>query len=107
KPQRVIERDDVTHRSDAQALGTRAGAGRVKTGRRHPAFVGAEMMLDAEAVIEAKLVAEHQLAPQFLVAPMRRHIGLGPDMTEVRELMPLESVKLRRVVDQRLLAHRF
>ena len=39
----------------------RAPAGdRVERRRRHPAFVGTEMMLDAEAVVEAEIVAELQ-----------------------------------------------
>ena len=43
------------------------------------------MMLDAEAVIEAELVAQRKLAPQLLVALVRRHAGLGPDVRKVRE----------------------
>jgi hypothetical protein len=43
------------------------------------------MMLDAERMIEAERVAQLQLAPQLLVALMRRHSGLGPDMGEVGE----------------------
>ena len=62
-----------------------AAGDRVEGGRRHPALVGAEMMLDAEAVVEAELVAELQLAPELLVALMRCHIGLAPDMGEVSE----------------------
>ena len=57
KPQRMIERHDVAHRPDAQPLGARAGADRIKARRRHPAFVGTEMMLDAKRVVEAEIVA--------------------------------------------------
>ena len=86
EPQRMIERHDVAHRPDAQPLGARAGADRVERRRRHPAFVGPEMMLDAERVVEAELVAQLQFAPQLLVALVRRHSGLGPDVGEMREL---------------------
>ena len=57
EPQRMIERHDIAHRPDAQPPGARAGADRVQARRRHPAFVGTEMMLDAEGVIEPDLVA--------------------------------------------------
>src|ERR1700685_3936961 len=57
KPQRMIERHDIAHRPDAQPLGARAGADRIKARRRYPAFVGAEMMLDAERMVEAERVA--------------------------------------------------
>ena len=60
QPQRMIERHDIAHRADAQALGPRAGADRVQARRRHPALVGTEMMLDAERMIEAELVAQLQ-----------------------------------------------
>jgi hypothetical protein len=43
------------------------------------------MVLDTEAEIEAEFVAKNKLAPQFLVALVRRHSGLGPDMAEVSE----------------------
>src|SRR5580692_9321993 len=85
QPQRMIERDDIAHRPNAQPLSARAGADRIKARRRHPAFVGPEMMLDAERIIEAELVARGQFAPQLLVTLMRRHPGLGPDVGEVRE----------------------
>ncbi len=83
--QRMIERHDIAHRPDAQPLGPRAGADRVKARRRHPAFVGPEMMLDAKRIIEAEPVAQFELAPQLLITLMRRHAGLGPDVGEVRE----------------------
>ena len=68
-----------------EPLGSCAASDHVERGRRHPAFVGAEMMLDAEAVVEAELVAELKLAPELLVALMRGHVGLAPDMGEVSE----------------------
>ena len=43
------------------------------------------MMLDAERVVETKLVAQRELTPQLLVALVRRHSGLAPDMGEMRE----------------------
>ena len=48
-------------------------------------------MLDAEGVIEPHLVAQSELAPQLLVACMRRHAGLGPDMGEVGEFHACRS----------------
>src|ERR1700674_899930 len=55
--QGMVERDNVTHRANAQTTRTCARADRIQTRRRHPALVGAEVMLDAKAVIEAELVA--------------------------------------------------
>ena len=43
------------------------------------------MMLDAERVVEAELVAQREFAPELLVALVRRHAGLGPDVGEMRE----------------------
>jgi hypothetical protein len=83
--ERMIERHDVAHRPDAQALGARAGADRIKARRRHPALVGPEMMLDAERLVEAEFVAQCELAPKLLIARVRRHPGLGPDVGEVGE----------------------
>ena len=83
KPQRMIERHDIAHRPDAQPLGARAGADRIKARRRHPAFVGTEMMLDAERMVEAELVAQCKLAPELLVTRVRRHAGLRPDVGEM------------------------
>ena len=85
EPQRMMQRHDEAHRADAQPFGARIAGDRVERGRRHPAFVGAEMVLDAEAVVEAELVAELELAPELLVALMRGHAGLAPDMGEVGE----------------------
>src|SRR5262249_7944827 len=86
QPQRMVERYDVAHRADAHALGARAGANRIETRRGDPAFVRPEVMLDAEREVVAELVAQLQCAPQFLVALVRGHAGLGPDVREVREL---------------------
>jgi hypothetical protein len=95
----MIERHDVAHRPDAQPLGARAGADRVKARRRHPALVGAEVVLDAERMVEAERVAQSELAPELLVAFVRRHAGLGPDMGEMGKFHGTASwmfVRLRR-----------
>src|ERR1700689_4245592 len=73
KAERMIERHDIAHRPDAQPFGARAGADRVKARRRHPALVGAEMMLDAERMVEAERIAQSKLAPELLIARVRRH----------------------------------
>src|SRR5262249_1239494 len=83
---RMIERDDVAHRADADAPCARAGTHGIEAGRGHPALVGAEMMLDTERMVEAQLVAQFKLIPELLIALMRRHSGLAPDVREVREL---------------------
>src|ERR1700685_3810971 len=92
----MIERHDMAHRPDAKPLGAGAGADRIKARRRHPAFVGPEMMLDAERIIEAEFVASLQFAPQLFVTPMRRHSGLGPDMGEMREFHGITYPDKRR-----------
>src|SRR4029078_12637651 len=51
-----------------------------------PALVGTEMMLDAEGIVVTKPVAHLKLAPQFLVALVRGHAWLAPDMREMGEL---------------------
>jgi hypothetical protein len=81
----MIERHDIAHGPDAQVLGPRAGADGIKARRRHPALVGPKMMFDAKRMIEAERVAQLQFTPQLLVALMRRHSGLGPDVGEVGE----------------------
>src|SRR6202008_1605123 len=91
---------DVTHRPDAQPFGARAGADRVKARRRHPAFVGTEMMLDAERMVEAELIAQRELAPELLVARVRRHAGFCPD---VGEMGKFHATTLRRACLARLL----
>jgi hypothetical protein len=57
KSQRMIERNDIAHRANAHSTRACAGAHRIQARRRHPAFIGAEVVLDAEAVVEAELVA--------------------------------------------------
>ena len=89
----MIERHDVAHRPDPHAFGARAGADGVKARRRHPAFVGTEVMLDAKRIVEAKLVAQLQLAPQLFVALMRRHARLGPDVRKMREFHRLPHAR--------------
>ena len=81
----MVQRHDEAHGADAEPLGSHAAGDGIERGRRHPAFVGAEMVLDAEAVVEAEVVAELQLAPELLVALMRGHVGLAPDMGEMSE----------------------
>jgi hypothetical protein len=44
------------------------------------------MMFDAKCAIEPDFIAQRELAPKLLVALMRRHAGLGPDMRKMREL---------------------
>ena len=79
----MVQRHDEAHRADAKAFGSRAAGDSVERRRRHPAFVRTEMMLDAEAVVEAEVVTELKLAPELLVALVRGHVGLAPDMGEV------------------------
>ena len=76
KAKRVIERNHVAHGTKSYAPGARACPDRIEGGRRHPAFIGAAVMLDAKSVIEIQIVAESQFTPQLLVALMRRHAGL-------------------------------
>ena len=104
KPQRMIERNDVAHRPDPHAFGTHAGADGVKARRRHPAFVGAEVMLDAKGMIEAELVAQLQLTPQLFVALMRRHARLGPDVRKMREFHRLPHAASLRHFRHQLVA---
>src|SRR5882757_1295272 len=70
--ERMIEGNDVAHRTDTHATGARAGTHRIEAWRRHPTFIGAEVMLDAKRVVEVKPVAQFELAPELLVALMRR-----------------------------------
>ena len=83
--QRMVERHDIAHRTYAQALGTRPRADAEQRRRTHQAFVGTDVMFHAEGVVKARVVANLQLAPQLLVALMRSHVGLGPDVGEMRE----------------------
>src|ERR1700724_1052204 len=55
--QGMVQRDNVTHRANAQTTRTCARADRIQTRRRHPALVRTEVMLDTKPVIEAELIA--------------------------------------------------
>ena len=55
--QGMVQRDNVTHRANAQTTRTCARSDRVQTRRRHPALIRAEVMLDTKPVIEAQLIA--------------------------------------------------
>src|ERR1700730_8261312 len=44
--QGMVERDNVTHRANAQTTRACARADRIQPRRRHPALIGAEVMLD-------------------------------------------------------------
>ena len=92
EPQRMIKRHNVPHRSDAQTPGARAGGNRVQAWRRHPAFVGTKMMLDAKGVVEPDLVAHCKLAPELLIALMRRHAGLRPNVGKMRKLHRIKTI---------------
>ena len=61
------------------------------------------MMLDAKGVVEPDLVAHCELAPELLIALMRRHAGLGPDVGEMRELHRIKTIlpERRRVFGAR------
>ncbi len=97
----MIERHDVAHGADPHAPCARRRPDHIEPGRRHPAFVGPEMVLDAEAIVEAEVVAERELAPELLVALVRGHTGLAPDMGEVREFHGLLRLVMRAPGAQR------
>ena len=59
-------------------------------------FHRAKMMLDAERLVEAKFVAQLQLAPELLVALVRRHAGLGPDVGKVGKFHEITSSMVHR-----------
>jgi len=82
---RVMQRHHVPHGAEPDALGARRRRDRVEVGRRHPAFLGAEMVLDREGVVEAERVGQLQLAPELFVALAGRHALLAPDMGEMGE----------------------
>src|SRR5262245_4081746 len=63
--------------------------------RRHPTFVGIEVMLDGKTEVETELVAGYELAPQLFVSLRRSHARLVPYMREVREFH-LTSSKFAR-----------
>ena len=50
------------------------------------------MMFDAKCTVEPDFIAQRELAPELLVALMRRHAGLGPDMREMREFHEAETL---------------
>src|SRR5690242_19853359 len=78
--QGMIERHVLAARSDAHPVRARRSVHDIDTWRGNPAFVRTEMVLDAEPVLKIEFVAELKLAPQLLVALVRAHIRLGPDM---------------------------
>src|SRR5471032_2855354 len=82
----MVERHHVAHRADPHVAGARAGADRVQAGRRYPALVRAEVVLDAKAIVKAERVARFQLTPQLLVALVRGHPRLAPNMRKMGEL---------------------
>src|SRR4029077_11037895 len=74
----MVERDNVTHRANAQTTRTCARADRIQTRRRHPALVRTEVMLDtktrnrsrAHRIIEARATVLHNAdGASFLVWP--------------------------------------
>src|SRR5215831_15563966 len=83
--QGMIERHNIAHRTDTHAARAHARPDGVEARRRHPAFVGPEMVFDAETIIEAKLVAHLKFAPQLLIALVRVHPWLTPDMRKMGE----------------------
>src|SRR5215469_6477237 len=83
--QGMIERHNVAHRTDAHAARVHRGADGIEARGRHPALVRPEMVFDAEAVVEANVVAHLKFAPQLLIALMRGHPRLTPDMRKMRE----------------------
>src|SRR5215510_6377555 len=86
QPQRMIKRHDVAHRPDTDPAGAGGGADDVDAGGGNPALVGSEMVLDAESVVVAKFVAQLKFAPQLLIALVRGHAWLAPDMRKMGKL---------------------
>jgi len=58
-------------------------------------------MLDAERMIEAERVAQRELAPELLIARVRRHAGLGPDVGEMGEFHGVAMIISCRSPDER------
>jgi len=58
----------------------RGRAGAINRRRRHPAFIGIEVMLDGKAKVETQLVASRQLAPSLFVSLRHSHARLVPYM---------------------------
>ena len=86
---RMMQRHQKPHGAEAHIFGARAGAHRIEGRRRHPAFIGAEMVLDAKAVIETQLVGQYNFPPELVVALAGGHAGLAPDMGKMREFHSL------------------
>src|SRR5688572_17747429 len=84
--ERIVERHHISHRADAHAFGPRGRRCAVDRRRRHPAFVGIEVMLDAKSEIKPGFIRERQLAPQLFIARGWSHAWLVPDMRKMREL---------------------
>src|SRR6185312_15838547 len=95
KTQRMIERNNIAHRADADFLRARGRSDHKQAGRRHPALVGPKMMFDAERVVEAERVAQLQLAPKLLVTLMRSHAWFAPDMRKMGKLHSLSLLEPR------------
>src|SRR5262245_57352610 len=92
--QRMIERHDVAHRPDTDLAGARGGADDVDAGGGNPALVRAEMVLDAERVVVTKFVAQLKFAPQLLIALVRCHAWLAPDMRKMGKLHYVFSLRV-------------
>src|SRR5476649_1573817 len=91
----MMQRHDMTHRADADALRARGRRDGVQVRRGHPALVGREVMLDRKSVVETDLIRKHELAPQLLVALVRRHTLLAPNVRKMRELHERRSSALQ------------
>jgi hypothetical protein len=83
--QRIVERHNIAHGADAQPARARRRRGAVNRRRRHPAFVGVEVVLDAKSEVKAELVGKPELAPELLVALGGVHARLIPDVREMSE----------------------
>src|SRR5262245_41442868 len=83
--QRVVERRDIAHGADTQLPCARRSRRTVDRRRRHPAFVGVEVVLDAKPKVEAALIGKSDLAPELVVALGGVHARLIPNMREVSE----------------------
>src|SRR5262245_701267 len=80
----MIKRNNIAHGANANTMRTRSGADCIQTWRRHPALVGAEVMLDAEREVEAELIA--QFKPEFFIAQVGCHSRLTPNVRKMRKL---------------------
>src|SRR5262245_33782285 len=77
-----------------------SGAGAIDRRRRHPAFVGIEVMLNGETKVETEPVAGFELAPQLFVSLGGSQARLVPHMREVREFH-LTPPNIRQSPDMR------